>query len=375
MQHIGGRDKFPRKFGNPNQYIVHNARQYLYAIEKNEGRQSCYISVYMLKRGAPYGKERNHSTMTIGEMMKQLESREEPKKIVHSLTTAPLQIVIDKIYIDLDCGEKPQNALKDVQKIFDYLNKEGINKKPLVYFSGKKGFALYIHFPVVKLFDPKYVLKEWVKRLENALTLKTVDKPLRGEIHRISRIPFTRHVKTNPMCYCYPVIEREIYGSIEEIIEQSYNPPIREIKPDIFDNMPKTLIEIDNEPRITIHEPPRAESYPKAESYPGVETLGSYEWIEELLVIPCPDYRYPLTFELFMPFFVNVKKYPLAVITEKLKKWYALGGEWNEHNILDDTWIKSQYNTQKRKKYHYWNKKQFEEIYEIINNEIRKKKP
>jgi len=105
---------------------------------------------------------------------------------------------VDTLFIDLDNESDPRIAFKEAKKLTNYL----INKKsivPRVYFSGSKGFHVFIDFPEVDLFYKQESLRVAVSRLVKKLNLKCVDYQV-VELARVSRLPLTINTKTGYRC-------------------------------------------------------------------------------------------------------------------------------------------------------------------------------
>lgn len=108
----------------------------------------------------------------------------------------------DKIFIDID-AKNLQDAYDDTQKIavFAYKTK---TISPRIYFSGKKGFHVFLDFPPTNFKHYKEVSREYVETLVDALDLQCVDLACVGDTARVSRLPFTKH--TNTGWLCYPIV-------------------------------------------------------------------------------------------------------------------------------------------------------------------------
>jgi hypothetical protein len=99
----------------------------------------------------------------------------------------------NKIYIDLD-AEDPKDAYKELQEIVSFV------APSRVYFSGAKGFHIFYDFPECKFEHYYDSARKWVKHMELALSLETIDYSVVGEVERVSRLPFTKHTGTNQLC-------------------------------------------------------------------------------------------------------------------------------------------------------------------------------
>ncbi|WP_202320421.1 bifunctional DNA primase/polymerase [Archaeoglobus neptunius] len=133
------------------------------------------------------------------------------------------RVVIDALFMDFDSKESPKLAFKDVLKVLDFLESRSV--EPLVYFSGSKGFHVYVIFEPVKLQRPKDVLKRVAVTLVELLELKTADLNV-AEIARLSRLPFTLNSKSK--LYCTPI-------SPKRLKNMTYDDVIRFVKSGKYD--------------------------------------------------------------------------------------------------------------------------------------------
>jgi hypothetical protein len=187
LDHVGD-THFPRKFGTPHQEVVHNAADYLRAIRLNNGINHCHVSVYWFKDASHLlGDNRDYSS-----------------------------VVIDTIFIDIDDENKTNPAIwrayRETSKLVRYLLDNKVT--PRVYFSGNKGFHVYIDFPVVSLVYPGDAIKRFVDNLETQLKLRLVDPGPIGDIARVARIPNTKHMKSG--LYCVPFTVDEFLSVLNE---------------------------------------------------------------------------------------------------------------------------------------------------------------
>lgn len=100
--------------------------------------------------------------------------------------------IIDRVFFDFDSEDNPSAALREVKKLI-----ERLGAKPIVVFSGKKGFHVYIVFREVAV-NPKTV-RQFALKVVEKLKLKTCD-PAVFEVARLSRVPFSIHSATDLMC-------------------------------------------------------------------------------------------------------------------------------------------------------------------------------
>lgn len=97
----------------------------------------------------------------------------------------------DKIYIDVDiCEQHPTFAdvfqvAKDICGVFF----GSYNYDPRVYFSGRKGFGVYVDFDPVQI--KVHTLRVWVEEQIIDRLGVTLDTTVLGDKSRISRVPYT----------------------------------------------------------------------------------------------------------------------------------------------------------------------------------------
>ncbi len=107
--------------------------------------------------------------------------------------------IIDTVFLDLDFEGNLYLALKDAKKIIKWCFENNIT--PRTYFSGAKGFHIYLDFDPLDL--DLEIVKEALKRfgvfISRHLELKTLDTSVL-EVARIARVPLTLNSKTNYLC-------------------------------------------------------------------------------------------------------------------------------------------------------------------------------
>lgn len=134
------------------------------------------------------------------------------------------KVIIDVLFMDFDDAENPSSALKDVQKFVRFLLSRG--SYPLVYFSGSKGFHVYVPFKPVKLTKPKETLKRVMITVTELLELKTADLNV-ADIARVARLPFTVNSKSGRMCV--PISPQRLlkmtYQDVVHFVRENYDPP------------------------------------------------------------------------------------------------------------------------------------------------------
>ncbi len=104
---------------------------------------------------------------------------------------------VDCLFYDMDCSD-----LSDAHREMRTIVRHSMNRldyEPRIYFSGMKGFHFYFDFEPVKLeanfrsLSAKFL--DFLKVPTNPIDWHTV-----GDIQRISRVPFTTHIKSGRMC-------------------------------------------------------------------------------------------------------------------------------------------------------------------------------
>ena len=102
------------------------------------------------------------------------------------------------IFIDIDATNL-QDAYDDVQKISKFAAKTK-TISPRIYFSGQKGFHVYLDFEPTSFKHYKEVALGYVETLKDALGLQHVDAACSGDKKRVSRLPYTKHTSTGYLC-------------------------------------------------------------------------------------------------------------------------------------------------------------------------------
>jgi hypothetical protein len=101
---------------------------------------------------------------------------------------------VDTIFLDIDAEniQEAQGKLNQLRKVLD-----DMNLVYRVYFSGAKGFHVYIDFEPVKLRYPGFAIKKFVTtRLPHVMDFTGV-----GDVRRLARVPYTINQKTGVMSF------------------------------------------------------------------------------------------------------------------------------------------------------------------------------
>lgn len=117
---------------------------------------------------------------------------------------------IERLYFDFDCKEKVRYAFDDCmsfcKKLLEYYN-----VSPLVFFSGSKGYAVYV-FLQEPIVGPEQELKELYEELQTMLvkpdSYQWLDPQPFGDLKRVSRVPFSVHQKSKELCVPVNVAEQ-----------------------------------------------------------------------------------------------------------------------------------------------------------------------
>ena len=128
---------------------------------------------------------------------------------------------VDCLVLDLDSKDLKQ-SFREAQKLVSYL----LSKKtiPRVYFSGSKGYHVYIDFPETEIENFE-ALKRLGIKIAAKLKLITVD-PSVFEPSRVIRIPFSKHGGSG--LYCKPINPEKFvemdYLTMKVFVRHSFSP-------------------------------------------------------------------------------------------------------------------------------------------------------
>lgn len=125
-------------------------------------------------------------------------------------------ISLATIYLDFDSEQDPGLAIAEAARAYDWMLGSGIT--PRVYFSGKKGVALYIDCqePDIPQDDgiKKAVLAKVVQGMLNG-GFTTLDFKASGDLKRISKLPNTLHPGSG--LYCIPLKRGDLTKGLDHI--------------------------------------------------------------------------------------------------------------------------------------------------------------
>ena len=104
--------------------------------------------------------------------------------------------IVNTLFLDFD-HEDLRVAFKNAKKLVQYLLERNVT--PRVYFSGAKGFHVFIDFPEVDLFFKKESLRFTAQTLIRKAKVSCVDTQV-IELARVSRLPLTINTKSGRRC-------------------------------------------------------------------------------------------------------------------------------------------------------------------------------
>ena len=196
-QHCKG--KYPREFAHKfKRGFLRNERcidsESIYLKSKFFDFKDCYCSVYSFSQWS--------------------DSAEERKRYVK----------IDTILFDIDHEDNLTLSLLEAKKLVKYLLSKDI--VPRVYFSGAKGFHVFIDFPEIQLYDFKSlkdVASYFAKKLGISIDFNIY------EPNRVSRLPYTVNTKTG--YYCIPIhTDKFLELHLSDILHMAKDPKLYEIE-------------------------------------------------------------------------------------------------------------------------------------------------
>ena len=207
VQHIGGVNEslFPRDIGFPDRYTVTSVRDMIQYIDKRRMSSNCYIQVFS-----------------------DIQQEAQMWDTAYIDIDAPLDFTEDMDEDDRwhHWTSQIEDALWEVNK-YTYHMEQKYNADPRVYFSGSRGFSVYIDFPRVNV--PWLAVETTIKdTLSDAgVDPQFVDDSV-FEKNRISRIPYTINWKNinrglDPM-FCIPI---DSTWSVDNVISEAQDPEIQ----------------------------------------------------------------------------------------------------------------------------------------------------
>ncbi len=124
---------------------------------------------------------------------------------VQPFTSRDQPFGLEKLFWDFDCEQDPSKAWIEAKSFAEALVRF-YHVKPLLVFSGRKGYHLYtflrrtVQFPLHRTEFVKAILEELQKRLLKGLEFETLDPAVIGDLKRLARIPYSIHEKSGLLC-------------------------------------------------------------------------------------------------------------------------------------------------------------------------------
>jgi len=112
---------------------------------------------------------------------------------------------IEKLFFDFDAAGKIQKAWEEAKQ-FALLLKTHYNVEPLLCFSGRKGYHIYVYLqkPIKLDESQQHFAKQFYSRAQymllKGLHFEILDMQVLGDIKRLARVPYTIHEKTGFPC-------------------------------------------------------------------------------------------------------------------------------------------------------------------------------
>lgn len=112
---------------------------------------------------------------------------------------------LDRLFFDFDCEEDLSRAWKETTHFVSVLDRF-YHIKPLICFSGRKGYHVYVflwnvvEFPVGKQPLAKKVYAKLEEKLLKGLNYETLDRGVIGDVKRLARVPYSIHEETKQPC-------------------------------------------------------------------------------------------------------------------------------------------------------------------------------
>ncbi|MCW3983778.1 MAG: hypothetical protein NWE96_07255 [Candidatus Bathyarchaeota archaeon] len=109
---------------------------------------------------------------------------------------------VEKLFFDFDSKDLSL-AWKEANTLATVLQ-ESYGVKPLVCFSGSKGYHVYVWLQKTEHFDSAQTTKVFYKTAQElllkGLSFQTLDSQVLGDIKRLARVPYTLHEKSLKPC-------------------------------------------------------------------------------------------------------------------------------------------------------------------------------
>jgi hypothetical protein len=113
---------------------------------------------------------------------------------------------LEKLFFDFDCADDPGHAFEEAT---DFVRQLEVHYRvaPLLVFSGRKGYHVYVYLLNTVTFDAtrervaKAVYRSVADLLLDGLTYETLDRQPLGDSKRLARVPYTMHPGSGMRCH------------------------------------------------------------------------------------------------------------------------------------------------------------------------------
>jgi len=129
----------------------------------------------------------------------------------------------NKIFLDLDAKDGLDRAFRDLQTLTQHVLKR-YGRPPRLYFTGGRGFHVYLDFTPTTLSQYGDVVRSYVYELEFRLRLTTPCRSVVGDRRRVARVPYSIHQTRHRFC-----ISIDPFWSLQEVLWYSRNPKIMNV--------------------------------------------------------------------------------------------------------------------------------------------------
>jgi hypothetical protein len=204
--------------------------------------------------------------------------------------------IISTVFIDLDLESDLDLAKKYALKSARLI-KRLLDVKPLVQFSGFKGFHILLPCEPRDLPGGAGEAKEYLRWLQERLSYGLCDKQILGDLNRLFRIPWTLNSK---------IVEDGVVSRRVEVIQDwcGNRADLTLLYGDFKISKVSRVIEARMSPAKT-------------------ERIRGYEWIEKLLNTPIPDGRKICIGLAIAPYLVKVRDLEPEEATKIIEDWLS----------------------------------------------------
>jgi hypothetical protein len=109
--------------------------------------------------------------------------------------------IFNKLYFDIDKLKGDEDlfgSFMDTQRFHWWLDTKGYSHR--VYFSGNKGFNVYIDFDDTKIEDYSDRMEAFIEHVKKQLGIERLDLGVCKDVARISRMPYSINTKSGRLC-------------------------------------------------------------------------------------------------------------------------------------------------------------------------------